>query len=249
MSEIKIFGVPGIPEITKGDDLAALITESVRSSGTTIIERDIFVIAQKVVSKSEGQVFHLDSVTPSSEAIEWAERYEKDPRMVEVVLRESRRIVRMDRGVIIAETRQGFVCANAGVDASNTADGTVVLLPEDADGSARKIRSYLEHEFQVRVGVIVSDTFGRPWREGLVNVALGLAGIGPLIDYRGQLDSFGRPLRVTMIAVADELASAAELVMRKSVGIPVVIVRGYAYEERDGKAIELVRPAEQDLFR
>lgn len=247
--EIQIKGVPGMPEVAAGDDLAALIIEAVRRSAIEVLERDIFVVAQKIVSKAEGRTVHLDSIEPSERAREWAARYDKDPRAVEVVLRESRRIIRMERGVLISETRHGLICANAGVDSSNTPEGTVILLPEDPDGSARRIQASLEREFDTRLAVIITDTFGRPWREGLVNVAIGIAGIGPLIDYRGERDSHGRQMRVTVIAVADELASAAELVMRKTEGIPVAIIRGFDYRERASSAAELIRPPDLDLFR
>jgi coenzyme F420-0:L-glutamate ligase/coenzyme F420-1:gamma-L-glutamate ligase len=247
--EIRIIGLTGVPEIAAGDDLVSLVIAATRRMSFEINEQDVFVIAQKIVSKAEGRTLRLDSVTPSEFAVDWAARYDKDPRMVEVVLRESGRIVRMDRGVIISETRHGFVCANAGVDASNVADEFVTLLPVDPDESARRIQATLEHEFNRRVAVIISDTFGRPWREGITNVAIGIAGIAPLIDYRGQADSHGRPLRVTVIAVADELASAAELVMQKTAGVPVAIIRGFKYHARRSSSRELVRPPENDLFR
>lgn len=246
---IKILPLENLPEVNEGDDLAALIARAARAGGAEVLERDVFVIAQKVVSKAEGRVVRLDGVEPSELAAEWARAHGKDARMVEVVLRESRRIVRMERGVMICETRHGFICANAGVDASNTAEGTVVLLPVDPDGSARRIRAALVREFGVEVAVIISDTFGRPWREGIANVAIGLAGIAPLVDYRGQADSHGRELRVTVIAIADELASAAELVMKKSAGLPVAVIRGFDYEARDARVDELIRPPDRDLFR
>lgn len=247
--EIRLIGIRGIPEIAAGDDPASLIARGVRAMGLELADKDIIVIAQKIISKAEGRVLRLDSITPSTLAREWAAAYDKDARMVEAVLIESRRIVRMERGVIISETRHGFVCANAGVDASNVAEDTITLLPEDPDGSAREIQAALEREFKVSLAIIISDTFGRPWREGIANVAIGVAGLAPLVDYRGQLDSFGRPLRVTVIAVADELASAAELVMQKSAGIPAVIIRGFDYESREASARELIRPPEHDLFR
>ena len=247
--EIRIIGVPGLPEIAAGDDLPSLIAHAARDANIEISEGDILVVAQKIVSKAEGRTVHLASIEPSRMAREWAEAYGKDARMIEVVLSESKRIVRMERGLMISETHHGFVCANAGVDASNVADDVVTLLPKDSDLSARRIRALLEESFGVRVAVIISDTFGRPWREGIANVAIGVAGIAPLIDYRGQLDSHGRPLRVTVIAVADELASAAELVMQKSAGIPVVIIRGFDYDAREASARELIRAAENDLFR
>jgi coenzyme F420-0:L-glutamate ligase/coenzyme F420-1:gamma-L-glutamate ligase len=248
-SSIQVIGVPGMPEVTRGDDVAAMIAQTVRSADLNLIDRDVVVIAQKIVSKAEGRAVYLDSIEPSARAREWAEAWDKDARVVEVVLRESKRIVRMERGVLISETEHGFVCANAGVDTSNVAEGTVTLLPKDPDASATRIRAALEKAFGVGLAVIVSDTFGRPWREGLVNVALGVAGIAPLIDYRGQKDSHGRPLKVTVMAIADELASAAELVMNKSAGIPVAIVRGFDYDTREATARELIRAAELDLFR
>lgn len=246
---IELIGMPEIPEIGAGDDIAVLIVAAMRNAGIEAAEQDVFVVAQKIVSKAEGRIVHLDSVNPSSRALEWAAAFDKDARVVEVVLNESKRIVRMERGVLISETAHGFVCANAGVDTSNVAEGTVALLPVDADASAGKIRAALEQAFKVRIAVVVSDTFGRPWREGLVNVALGVSGIAPLVDYRGQKDSHGNALKVTVIAIADELASAAELAMKKSAGIPVVIIRGFDYESRDAKGSELIRIPELDLFR
>ena len=247
--EIRLVGIPGIPEIAAGDDLPSLIVKALREARLEPCDKDVFVVAQKIISKAEGRTVHLSSVEPSPVAREWAATYDKDARMVEVVLRESKRIVRMERGVMISETHHGFICANAGVDASNVAEDLVTLLPVDSDESARLIQRTVEEGFGVQVAVIVSDTFGRPWREGIANVAIGVAGIAPLIDYRGQLDSHGRPLRVTVIAVADELASAAELVMGKSAGVPVVIIRGFDYDVREASARELIRPAENDLFR
>ena len=248
-STIQVIGVPGMPEVLEGDDVASLIIDAVGRAELKIETRDIFVVAQKIVSKAEGCIVRLESIEPSGPAREWALAHGKDARVVEVVLRESKRIVRMERGVLIAETEHGFVCANAGVDTSNVAEGTVTLLPKDPDASARKIRSSLEQAFGVSLAVIISDTFGRPWREGLVNVALGVSGIAPLIDYRGQNDSHGRPMKVTVMAIADELASAAELVMGKSAGVPVAIVRGFNYNTRNASGLELIRAADLDLFR
>jgi coenzyme F420-0:L-glutamate ligase / coenzyme F420-1:gamma-L-glutamate ligase len=247
--ELRLIGVPGMPEVEAGDPLPSLIAASLRRAGIAVVEGDIFVVAQKVVSKAEGRTVKLAAIEPSELARDWAARYDKDARMVEVVLQESERIVRMERGVLISETRHGFICANAGVDASNVEPEVVTLLPEDADRSARDIRATLEREFNTRVAVIVSDTFGRPWREGIVNVAIGVAGIAPLIDYRGQADSHGRPLKVTVIAIADELASAAELLMQKTAGVPVVVIRGFDYTAREASAGELIRTPEMDLFR
>ena len=248
-SEIRIVGLHGLPEISEGDDLTSLIASCVREAKIDIAGGDIFVIAQKVVSKAEGRTVDLATISPSLRALEWAEAWAKDPRVVEVVLAQSRSIIRMEQGVIISETEHGFICANAGVDASNTRDSTVVLLPVDPDASARRIQAGLEAAFRVSLAVVISDTFGRPWREGLVNVALGVAGIAPIVDYRGQLDSHGRPLRVTTIAVADELASAAELVMGKTMQVPVAIIRGFEYELRESSGRELSRDPARDLFR
>ena len=207
------------------------------------------MVAQKIVSKAEGRIVRLDSIKPSVQATMWAAQYGKDARVIELVLKEAARIVKMERGVIVAETRHGFVCANAGVDTSNTPKGTAALLPEDPDRSARNLQAELSKLFGMPVGVIISDTFGRPWREGLVNVALGVAGIAPLIDYRGRRDAGGKVMQATIIALADELASAAELVMRKFDRVPVAIIQGAAGVKRSGKGRDLIRPAERDLFR
>jgi coenzyme F420-0:L-glutamate ligase/coenzyme F420-1:gamma-L-glutamate ligase len=251
---IRIWGLQGIPEILPGTDLAETILSALQSShlfADVDPGRDplVFVIAQKVVSKSEGCIVRLSDIIPSATAQTWAATYHKDPRMVEVVLREARRIVRMDRGIIIAETRHGYVCANAGVDASNAPNGTVVLLPPNPDLSARRLRQVLETSLHRHVAVIVSDTFGRPWRAGLTNVALGVAGLSPFIDYRGQTDSYGRPLHATLLAVADELAGAAELVMGKISGIPAAVIEGFRFNPVAGSGSELIRAAEEDLFR
>jgi coenzyme F420-0:L-glutamate ligase/coenzyme F420-1:gamma-L-glutamate ligase len=249
-----VVGLPGIPEVAEGDDLARLITEAAERGGSALRTGDVLVVAQKVVSKAEGRVLSLKEVVPSALAREFATTWGKDPRFVEVVLRESRRIVRMDRGVIIAETTHGFICANAGVDASNVpGEDRISLLPVDPDGSAARLRKGLEDRGGAQVGVIVSDTFGRPWREGLTNVAIGVAGLSPLVSYVGQQDPHGHILRVTELAVADELAAAAGLLMGKLARIPVVLIRGYRSFEGDpaseGRARSLVRSAERDLFR
>jgi coenzyme F420-0:L-glutamate ligase / coenzyme F420-1:gamma-L-glutamate ligase len=192
----------------------------------------------------------LADVQPTERAIEWAAQYGKDARLIEIVLAQARRIVRMERGVIVAETTHGFICANAGVDASNVPEGTALLLPEDPDRSARAIRDHLSGKFGVSLGVIISDTFGRPWREGLVNVALGIAGVRPLIDYRGQRDTSGKLLSATLIAQADEIASAAELVMGKTNRTPVAIVRGLTLQAgADGSGRDLLRSPGTDIFR
>jgi len=249
VNRIELIGVDGIAEVNPGDDLVDLIGRALRESKQKLLDGDLFVVAQKIVSKAENRVVRLEKIDPSLRAREWAAAYDKDPRVVEVVLRESKRIVRMERGVLISETEHGFVCANAGVDVSNVAEGTVTLLPKDSDASAQTIRKGLEAEFGVSLAVLISDTFGRPWREGLVNVALGVSGIAPLIDYRGFEDSHGNVLKVTVIAIADEVASAAELMMKKSAGVPVVIVRGLEYQTSEATGRELIRAAELDLFR
>jgi coenzyme F420-0:L-glutamate ligase/coenzyme F420-1:gamma-L-glutamate ligase len=248
-TDLHIFSVPGIPEVTPGTNLGALIADAFRRSGRAAEAGDVFVVAQKIVSKAEGAIVRLEEVVPSPLAHEWGTAHALDPRVVEVVFRESRRIVRMDRGIVIAETRHGFVCANAGVDASNVAPGFVTVLPRDPDGSAEELRTGLAAALGCPVATIVSDTFGRPWREGFVNVALGVAGLHPLIDYRGCVDPHGRPLHATVIALADELAGAAEIVMRKTSGLPVAIVRGAAEWTGNGSGRMLVREAGRDLFR
>jgi coenzyme F420-0:L-glutamate ligase/coenzyme F420-1:gamma-L-glutamate ligase len=247
--DLHVFAIPGLPDVTPGGDLGALIADAIAASGRRIERGDVFVVAQKIVSKSEGAVVRLDEVTPSAMARQWAAEAAKDPRVVEVILRQSRRIVRMDRGILIAETRHGFVCANAGVDASNVEPGFVTVLPHDLDVSAERLRAALSESQRCPVAVIVSDTFGRAWREGVVNVALGVAGLQPLLDYRGGSDRYGQPLTSTVIALADELAGVGEIVMRKSAGTPVAIVRGAAEWLGDGNGRMLVRDASRDLFR
>jgi len=246
---VSIQGIEGIPEIQPGDDLGRLIAEACRNQGVTLQDGDVLVVTQKAVSKSEGRFVNLNDIEPSALAIEIATPWEKDPRHVEVVLRESRRIVKMDRGVIICETRHGLVCANAGVDASNVPGGQLMLLPVDPDASARRIRESLGGATGADVAVIVSDTFGRPWRAGYTEVAIGVAGMLPIIDYVGQIDTHGRELKATWICVADELASSAELVTGKVNRVPVALIRGYAVPRGEGSAKEIVRAAELDLFR
>jgi coenzyme F420-0:L-glutamate ligase/coenzyme F420-1:gamma-L-glutamate ligase len=208
------------------------------------------VVTQKIVSKAEGRVISLESVTPSAKAEKLALETEKDPRLVELILQESREIVRQSGPILITETRHGFVCANAGIDASNVGpEGLVCLLPEDPDRSARGIRAAIREKAGVQVAVVISDTFGRAWREGHTNVAVGVAGMSAFVDYVGQTDPHGYELRVSTLAVADELAAAAELVMNKLDAVPVAIVRGYVYPKGDGSARDLVRDREKDLFR
>src|SRR5437588_3036657 len=236
-------------EIQPHTDLAAVIGAALRAQGTLLQDGDILVVTQKIVSKAEGRLVQLDEVKPSALATEWATRWQKDARVVELVLRESRRIVRMERGVIISETHHGLVCANAGVDCSNVGGDRATLLPPDPDASAERLRGALSQASGARIGVIVSDTFGRAWREGQTNVAIGVAGVESLRHFEGQVDPTGYELRVTMLATADELAGAAELVMGKVDGVPVALVRGMARALGAGTAGELVRPAANDLFR
>ncbi len=248
--ELSLIGLTGIPEIRAGDDLAALIVEAIRSLGLALQPGDVLVVTQKVVSKAEGRVVSLREVTPSPLASSWATPLAKDPRLVELILREAGRIVRMDRGILLAETQHGFICANAGVDRSNLPDQEVAaLLPLDPDGSAKAIRDRILALCDTEVAVLISDTFGRPWREGLTNVAIGVSGLLPLKDYSEARDDFGRLLRATVIAVADELAAAAELAMGKTERIPAALIRGYRYSKGEGRASMLLRPPEQDLFR
>jgi coenzyme F420-0:L-glutamate ligase/coenzyme F420-1:gamma-L-glutamate ligase len=246
---IQIIPVSGIPEVSKGDDLVAMILRGMRASGIKLFRKDILVVTHKIVSKSEGQVLKLDSVQPSAFAKRAGRHIGKDPKQVEVILSEAR-LVKMVKGLIIAETRHGFVCANAGVDQSNVDKGSIVLLPKKPDLSAREISDGINRNTGKRIPVIISDTFGRPWREGQVDVAIGIFGIQPFSDYRGKTDQYGYELRATVICIADELASAAELAMNKLDRIPAVIIRGYDYmENSEVTSRALVRTPARDLFR
>ncbi len=245
---LQIFGIPDIPEVRPGDDLGALIWAAARP--LPLVPGDILVVTQKVVSKSEDRLVDLRTITPSALARDWAERWEKDPRQTEVVLRESKRIVRMDRGVLICETRHGFICANAGVDASNIpGEETVCLLPVDPDASARRIADVVSAWCGFAVPVIITDSFGRPWRNGITNIAIGVAGMAALVDYRGQPDTEGREMHVTVLAIADEIASAAELAHGKVNRCPVAVIRGYAAPTGAGQGRDLVMDPTRDLFR
>ncbi|MBC8160595.1 MAG: coenzyme F420-0:L-glutamate ligase [Roseiflexaceae bacterium] len=250
-SDIQITPVRGIGEVRPGDDLAALLAGALAQQGYNLANGDVVVVTQKIVSKAENRIVAPETVEPSHMArMAAAANGQKDASYYEVVLRESRRIVKMDRGVLITETHHGLICANSGVDESNVDGGrTVTLLPVDPDGSARALRDALRARCGVEAAVIISDTFGRAWREGQVNIAIGAAGIAPLNDYAGQQDSGGYTLRASIIAVADELASAAELVMGKIDAVPVAVIRGYAYAASDAGAGPLIRPPERDLFR
>ncbi len=246
---LRLFRIPGFPEILKGDDLSKRITSAARKAGMRFENGDILVVAQKIVSKAEGAVVQLAAIKPSPRALAIAGRLKKDPRVVEVILQQSRRIVRSDH-VMITETHHGFVCANAGVDHSNVRGQDVVtLLPRNPDRAARKLAFALRKRTGKRLAVIISDTFGRPWRLGLTNVAIGAAGVPVLRDLRGTRDRQGKPLTATILAVADEIAAAAGLLMGKSEGAPVVIVRGYRYKPVSQPAACIIRPAAEDLFR
>lgn len=247
---IQILPLRGTPEARQGDDIAALVLASVEQTGVRLKDGDILVVTQKVVSKAEGLLVDLKTVEPSDIALRYAAQWGRDPRQVEVVLRESVRIVRMDRGLIISQTRHGYVCANAGVDASNVpGDDIVCLLPRDPDASAARLREELMRATGVDLAVIISDSFGRAWRQGIINVALGVAGMAPLTDYRGQPDDFGRVMNSSVIAIADEIASAAELVTGKVDRTPFVIVRGYPYQRANGSGAAILMDPSTDLFR
>ena len=247
---IQILGISKMPLVNPGDNIGDQLVQAAKEEAIPIQANDILVIAQKIVSKAEGKVLDLSLVHPSELAKTIAKTSAKDPRHVEVILRESTSIVRMRGAHLIVETPHGFVCANAGVDRSNVGkNDSVVLLPVDPDKSAKMIRQRIMELTGVEVGVIISDTFGRAWRNGQVNVAIGVDGLNPMVDYRGSQDMFGNQLSVTQIAIADELASAAELVMRKSDRIPVAIIRGVEYVKETGSIKSLIRPREEDLFR
>jgi len=248
--ELRVLPLCGLPEIRRGQDLEALLVRAAARQGIQFEHGDVLVLAQKAVSKAEGRTVDLRSVTPSPLAREWAPRVAQDPRLIEVVLRESRRVIRMTERALIVETRHGFVCANAGVDRSNVpGKHAVTCLPDNPDASARHIAAALRRRTGVIVPVIISDTFGRPWRLGLVNVAIGAAGLRVLHDLRGTPDARGHLLRATILAVADELAAAAGLAMGKREDVPAVIVRGFSYRAAHESASRLLRPPEEDMFR
>jgi coenzyme F420-0:L-glutamate ligase / coenzyme F420-1:gamma-L-glutamate ligase len=252
--ELKLVPLMGLPEIERGAPLARLLAQAVARTGVELADGDVLIVAQKIVSKSEGRRVRLADVEPSARAIALAEELGKDARLVELVLRESRAVLRTRRGVIIVEHRLGFVMANAGIDQSNVrspeGEACALLLPLDPDASARGIRHELQDAHGVRVGVIINDSFGRAWRRGVAGVAIGLAGVPGLVDLRGHPDREGRPLRVTQIAAADELAAAASLVMgQANEGVPAVLARGFPYAQRESASAELIRPHTEDLFR
>jgi coenzyme F420-0:L-glutamate ligase/coenzyme F420-1:gamma-L-glutamate ligase len=251
-SGIQIIPIQGIGEVSPGSDLGLLVFQALQSQGLSLLPGDIFVVTQKIVSKAEGRVVNLDDIQPSEFARKFALEYQKDAAHVEVVLRESRRIVRMDHGVLITETPHGFICANSGVDESNAGGSRILtLLPLDPDRSARELRKRLQtlSNEAIDIAVIISDTWGRPWRDGQVNNAIGVAGMEPLIDYRGRFDPYGYEMRVSRIAVADELAAASELVMGKIDGVPAALIRGYRYVPGEGSGQALLRDPSTDMFR
>ena len=253
-TSIRVLALDGIPEIREGDDLGHFIGNAIqRTAGALPLTReDVLVVTQKIVSKAEGAVVDLTTVEPRREAIKFAQKYDRDPRQIEVVLREAKRVVRMENGVLITETAHGFVCANGGIDASNVgpASGSVVtLLPVDPDRSAAGIRAAIRARFGVDVPVVMSDSFGRPWRWGIIDIAIGVSGLLPLEDLRGTPDANGRIMKSTVRAVADELASAAELALGKTAGRPVALVRGAAFTRGEASIRDALIPAENDLFR
>ena len=251
--EIKVIGVTGISEIEVGDKLGPMIFDAALRQGTPVQDGDVVVVTQKIVSKAEGRLVNLDTVEPSAHAIQLSEDIGKDSRLLELILQESRELVRVDssRGILITETKHGFVCANAGIDTSNVpGDNVVCLLPEDSDRSADVIRDDLSGFLpESHIAVLVSDTFGRGWRNGQVDFAIGVSGMEPMKDYRGTYDSFMKILNVTRIAVADEMAAAAEMVMGKADRIPAAIVRGVLFRPGQGKSTDLIRERSKDLFR
>ena len=251
---VELLAVPGIPLVAKDDDLVAMIGEGVARAGIVPRGDDVFVLAQKIVSKAEGRMVDLATVKPSTGAIELAGKVQKDPRLVELILSESVRVVRARPGILIVEHRLGLVMANAGIDQSNVGSPDdprrALLLPVDPDGSAAILRKRLSQSFGVPIAVIISDSFGRPWRRGTCGVAIGAAGLPSLMDLRGSPDLFGRELQVSITGHADEIAAAASLVMGQGAeGQPVVVVRGLTWRGPDNGASELVRPAEEDMFR
>ncbi len=247
---LQIIPIPFAPEIKSGDRIVDKLAAALRRARFAPADGDILVVKHKIISKAEGQVIDLSTIRPSASSRAWARRYGLDARVTELALCQSKRIVRRKRGVLITETKHGFICANSGVDVSNVNGGRhALLLPDDADASAGKLHRELKRKFKLSIPVIISDSFGRPWREGLTEVAIGVAGMRAMHDYRGQRDPHGYPLRVSVDAVADELACAAGLVCGKLARTPACIIRGFAYQSGRGSARDLIRPASNDLFR
>jgi coenzyme F420-0:L-glutamate ligase / coenzyme F420-1:gamma-L-glutamate ligase len=250
---VEAVAIEGLGEIVPSDDLPSLIADAVADTHDLLPLRDddVLVVTQKVVSKAEGAIVDLTTIDPRPEVVEYAERFDRDPRQVELVLREAKRVVRMDNGLVITQTHHGFVCANGGIDASNVGPRSgdiVTLLPRDPDASAERIRQAVRERLDHDLPVIVSDSFGRPWRFGIVDVAIGVSGLLPLDDLRGTPDADGRVMKSTVRAVADEIASAAELALGKTARRPIALVRGAAFRRGQGRIADLVMPAEMDLF-
>lgn len=250
-NKIEIIPILIRDDIKKGDDIADLIIKSIKDKNESLQENDVVIITHKIISKAEGRTTDLRNIVPSEESKKISSNTGKDPRLVELIISQSNEIVKIERDIIITETKHGFVCANAGIDTSNVGklSDHVLLLPDDPDESARKIRNYLNAKTGVNVGIIISDTFGRPFRKGQVNIAIGVAGIDPIKSYIGKRDMYGNILRVTEIAIADEITSAAELVMGKSSRVPVSIVRGYDFSFNDSSISKVTRSKKEDLFR
>jgi coenzyme F420-0:L-glutamate ligase/coenzyme F420-1:gamma-L-glutamate ligase len=249
MKRLELIGLEGIGEVRAGDSIGDLICRACSNQNIALLHDDVLVVAQKIVSKAEGQTICLDEVQPSARAIELATQLDKEPSLIEVILRESRAIVRIGGRALIVETHHGFICANAGVDQSNVGPRRVALLPRDPDHSAREIRKQIECRTGKSPAVIISDSFGRPWRVGTVDVAVGIAGLKAIKDERGMMDRYGYQLKAAVAAIADEIAAAAELVMGKRDGVPVAVVRGCDIETEEGSVKELLRPEAEDLFR
>ena len=250
LNNVEIISILINDDIREGDDIGNLILKSIKEKQESLKENDVIVITHKIVSKSEGRTIDLTKIIPSEESKKISSRTGKDPKLVELIISQSNEIIRIQREIIITETKHGFVCANSGIDISNVGKSNhVVLLPVDPDKSAREIRNYIKSRTTINVAVIISDTFGRPFRKGQVNVAIGVAGIDPIKSYIGDSDMYGNILRVTEIAIADEIASAAELIMGKSLRVPVRIVRGYDFSSYDASISKVTRSKKDDLFR
>ncbi|WP_419880365.1 coenzyme F420-0:L-glutamate ligase [Peribacillus sp. B-H-3] len=250
MNQIEIIGVEGLPTIKEGNNLENLIIRALNQQGEKLEYKDVVVVTSKIVSKAEGCLVAVEDFHPSALAIELSESSDKTANEIEMILSESASPIKITNRVLIMETKHGFICANAGIDRSNIENQEMaLLLPKDPDATAEKIRKSLENYYQVELAVIISDTFGRPWRNGQTNIAIGVSGMLAIKDYKGQFDQFGNKLEATEIAVADQIASAAELVMGKSDGVPVAVIRGYSYPDGNGTGKDLIRPREMDLFR
>jgi coenzyme F420-0:L-glutamate ligase / coenzyme F420-1:gamma-L-glutamate ligase len=250
MNQIEIYGVDGLPAVKEGDDLSNFIIRALDHQGKKLEHKDVVVVTSKIVSKAEGRLVAIENFHPSTLAIELSKSSDKTANEIEMILSESASPIKITNHVLIMETKHGFICANAGIDRSNIENHEMaLLLPKDPDATAEKIKKSLENYYRVELAVIISDTFGRPWRNGQTNIAIGLSGMLAIKDYKGQFDQFGNKLNATEIAVADQIASAAELVMGKSDGVPVAVIRGYSYPDGNGTSKDLIRPREIDLFR